>query len=90
MKNKKIWKKICIFAVIVYTCLLYTSQFSTKEEKQQYCVEYIRENKADFFNAEHLRKKASYNFANGNLGASAFLNAVSYTHLDVYKRQAVS
>ena len=49
-------------------------QFSTKEEKQQYCVEYIRENKADFFNAEHLRKKASYNFANGNLGASAFLN----------------
>ena len=48
--------------------------FSTKEEKQQYCVEYIRENKADFFNAEHLRKKASYNFANGNLGASAFLN----------------
>ena len=49
-------------------------QFSTKEEKQQYCVEYIRENKADFFNVEHLRKKASYNFANGNLGASAFLN----------------
>lgn len=49
-------------------------QFSTKEEKQQYCVEYIRENKTDFFNAEHLRKKASYNFANGNLGASAFLN----------------
>lgn len=48
--------------------------FSTKEEKQQYCLEYIRENKADFFNAEHLRKKASYNFANGNLGASAFLN----------------
>ena len=49
-------------------------EFSTKEEKQQYSVEYIRENKADFFNAEHLRKKASYNFANGNLGASAFLN----------------
>lgn len=49
-------------------------EFSTKEEKQQYCVEYIRENKADFFDAEHLRKKASYNFANGNLGASAFLN----------------
>ena len=49
-------------------------QFSTKEEKQQYCVEYIRENKADFFDVEHLRKKASYNFANGNLGASAFLN----------------
>ncbi len=48
--------------------------FSTKEEKQQYCLEYIRENKADFFNAEHLRKKAGYNFANGNLGASAFLN----------------
>lgn len=49
-------------------------EFSTKEEKQQYSVEYIRENKADFFDAEHLRKKASYNFANGNLGASAFLN----------------
>lgn len=32
-------------------------QFSTKEEKQQYCVEYIRENKADFFNVEHLRKR---------------------------------
>lgn len=48
--------------------------FSTKQEKQHYCMEYIRENKADFLNAEHLRKKACYNFGNGNMGASAFLN----------------
>lgn len=49
-------------------------EFSTKGEKQAYCMEYIRENKSDFWNIDHLKKKASYNFANGNLGASAFLN----------------
>ncbi|MFR8791978.1 hypothetical protein [Gallintestinimicrobium sp.] len=37
-------------------------------------MEYIRENRSEFWNPVHLRKKASYNFANGNLGASAFLN----------------
>lgn len=49
-------------------------EFSTGQEKQQYSIEYIRENKAEFWNPDHLRKKASYNFGNGNLGASAFLN----------------
>lgn len=49
-------------------------EFSTKKEKQEYSIEYIRENKAEFWNIDHLQKKASYNFANGNLGASAFLN----------------
>lgn len=50
-------------------------EFSTKEEKQQYSMEYIRENRAEFWNPDHLCKKASYNFGNGNMGASAFLNA---------------
>jgi len=49
-------------------------EFSTRQEKQQYSMEYIRENRSEFWNPVHLRKKASYNFANGNLGASAFLN----------------
>ena len=49
-------------------------EFSTRQEKQQYSMEYIRENRSEFWNPVHLRKKARYNFANGNLGASAFLN----------------
>ena len=49
-------------------------EFSTRQEKQQYSMEYIRENRSEFLNPEHLRKKASYNFGNGNMGASAFLN----------------
>ena len=49
-------------------------EFSTKQEKQQYSMEYIRENRSEFLNPEHLRKKAGYNFGNGNMGASAFLN----------------
>ncbi len=43
-------------------------EFSTRQEKQQYSMEYIRENRSEFWNPVHLRKKASYNFANGNLG----------------------
>ncbi len=49
-------------------------EFSTRQEKQQYSMEYIRENRSEFLNPEHLRKKAGYNFGNGNMGASAFLN----------------
>lgn len=49
-------------------------EFSTKKEKQEYCKEYIQENMAYFWNTDHLRKKAAYNFADGNIGASAFLN----------------
>lgn len=49
-------------------------EFSTKKEKQEYCVEYIRENVKNFWNPEHLIRKAAYNFADGNIGASAFLD----------------
>lgn len=49
-------------------------EFSTRQEKQQYSMEYIRENRSEFLNPDHLRKKAGYNFGNGNMGASAFLN----------------
>lgn len=45
----------------------------TTEEKTAYSLAYIREHRGNFADGDHLAKKLSRNFANGNLGAAEFL-----------------
>lgn len=50
----------------------YVVTFSTKQEKTEYTLRYIWENRSDFWNLSHLVQKLRYNFASGSLGSAEF------------------
>lgn len=52
--------------------ILYVTTLSTKQEKTQYTLHYIWENRSDFWNLSHLAQKVRCNFASGHLGTKDF------------------
>lgn len=52
--------------------ILYVTTLPTKQEKTQYTLRYIWENRSDFWNLSHLFQKLRFNFASGHLGTKDF------------------
>lgn len=50
----------------------YVTALPTKQEKIQYTVQYIWENRSDFWNPSHLAQKIRCNFASGHFGTKDF------------------
>lgn len=56
----------------------YVLTLSSKQEKTQYTLQYIWNNRSDFWNLTHLAQKIRCNFASGNLGTKDFtFNAIN-------------
>lgn len=49
------------------------NELPSTEEKTEYSLRYIYENRKEFININHIVQKISRNFANGNLGVSDFM-----------------
>ena len=49
------------------------NNLSTTQEKSEYTLEYIKENKESFWDVDHLIRKSCRNFANGNMGVCEFM-----------------
>lgn len=56
----------------------YTHTLSTKAEKTAYALQYISENRSEFWNVSHLVKKIRCNFASGQFGSATY-SFYSYT-----------
>lgn len=50
----------------------YSDTLSTKKEKVEYALRYIRENRSEFWNPSHLIAKLRHNFASGSLGTKDY------------------
>lgn len=50
----------------------YTHTFPTKAEKTAYALQYISENRSEFWNMSHLVKKLRCNFASGQFGSNIY------------------
>lgn len=50
----------------------YTHTLSTKAEKTAYALQYISENRSEFWNVSHLVKKIRCNFASGQFGSATY------------------